>query len=142
MGWLRKRRYELDLDALNAEVMFRIRGLFLDSQLNDSFSLSVIAGTSLVSEEVAEREQEESQKRIARVAHLYPMIFAHTYQIAKATAELQKTKFGDAANELDDAVWESLFETTQQIAMASVVGSLSQMVDLNLLTVGPRKPRK
>jgi hypothetical protein len=139
--FFRKKRIELDLDALTTEVMFRMRGLLLDAQLEDAFALSVISGTSMVSNEVAAKEQEESDRRYARISHLYPLIFAHTYHIAKSISELQKVKLGKWAEEMDPEEWEHVVSTTQQIAIASVVGSLSQMVDLNLLTVGPRKPR-
>jgi len=139
--FFRKKRIELDLDALTTEVMFRMRGLLLDAQLEDAFSLSVISGTSMVSDEVAEKEQAESDRRYGRISHLYPLIFAHTYHIAKSISELQKVRLGKWAEEMDPEEWEHVVSTTQQIAIASVVGSLSQMVDLNLLTVGPRKPR-
>lgn len=141
MMFFRKRKVELDLEALTTEVMFRMRGLLLDAQLDDAFSLSVIAGTTMVSDEVAQREQEESNKRYSKVAHLYPLVFAHTYQIAKSVAVLQRTKLGKIAEEMPEEVWEHIVKTTQQIAMASVLGSISQMVDLDLLTVGPRRPK-
>lgn len=141
MKFFRKRRESINMDALNAEVNFRMRGLFLDSQLKDAFALSVLAGTSFVSDEVGEREQQESDKRVERIAHLAPLIFAHTYQLAKSSIELQRTKLGSAGDDLPKEVWDNFQEATQHIAIASVVGSLSQMVDLNLLSVGPRRPR-
>jgi hypothetical protein len=139
--FFRKKKKELDLDALTTEVMFRMRGLLLDAQLEEAFSLSVISGTSMVSDEVAQKEQEESDLRFSRIAHLQPLIFAHTYHIAKSMAELQRIRMGKGAEVIDPEEWENVIAATQQIALASVVGSLSQMVDLNLLTVGPRIPR-
>jgi hypothetical protein len=141
MSFFRKKKEPFNMDALNAEINFRMRGLFLDSQLKDAFALSVIAGTSFVSDEVGEREQQESDKRVERIAHLAPLIFAHTYQLAKSSIELQRTKLGAAGDELPEEVWDNFQEATQHIAIASVVGSLSQMVDLKLLSVGPRRPR-
>jgi hypothetical protein len=140
MSFFRKKKpkIEFDIDALTTEVMFRIRGLFLDSQLEDAFSLSVIAGTTMVSDEIAEKEQEESDKRVARIAHLYPMILAHAHSIAKATVVLYKTKVD---SDLPEEAWETMLEINQQIALAAVVGSISQIVDLQLLSIGPRRPK-
>ena len=141
MFFRKKKTPTLDLDALTTEVMFRMRGLLLDAQLEDAFSLSVLSGTSMVSDEVAEREQIESDIRYKKISHLYPLIFAHTYHIAKSISELQKVRLGSWAEEMDPEEWEHVVSTTQQIALASVVGSLSQLVDLKLISVGPRKPR-
>lgn len=141
MFFKKKRSKEIDLDALNAEVMFRLRGLFLDSQLEEAFALSVIAGTTMVSDEVAAHEQEQSDKRVARILHLLPLIHTHAYSIAKATVTLYRTKV-DNGDELPEEVWEMMFQINEQIAIAAVMGSLSQIVDLDLLTVGPRRPRK
>jgi hypothetical protein len=141
MKWFKKKKYKFDEDALVAEIMYRIRALFLDSQLKDAFALGVIAGTTYVSDEVAEMEQRASDERVEKIAHLFPLIFAQTYSIAKATTELQRTKMGDAAKELPDEFWDHFAATNQELTIAAVVGNLSQMVDLHLISVGPRRPK-
>ena len=45
MRFFKKRQPpEIDQDRLMAEIMYRMRGMFLDSQLQDAFALCVIAG--------------------------------------------------------------------------------------------------
>ena len=142
MSWFkRKKKFEFDGDRFAAEVMYRVRGLFLDSQLQDAFSLSVIAGTTAVSDEVAEMEQQDSDKRVQKIEHLIPLILTQTYSISKAMAELEKTKAMRTDIDVPDEFWELYQSRNQDITIAAVVGCIAQMVDIGLLTVGPRKPR-
>lgn len=143
MSWFRKKKtkFEFDSDELLSEVMYRVRGMFLDAQLEEAFALSVISGASYVSDEVAEKEQQDSDKRVARIAHLIPLIHAQTYQISKATTELFKTKLGEEANEAPEGYWDMYFDRSQSITLACVIGSVAQMVDVGLLSLGPVKPK-
>ncbi len=141
MRWFKKKKATFDPDMLNAEIMYRMRGMFLDSQLEDAFALSVIAGASYVSDEVAEKERQDSDKRVEKIAYLMPLIGAQTYQVAKAITELHKTKMGPEAKEAPDEYWEFYFARSHQIAIASVIGAISQLVDIGLVSLGPIIPR-
>lgn len=141
MFFRKKKPAELDSDMLMAEIMYRMRGMFLDSQLQDAFALSVIAGASYVSDEVAEREQQDSDKRFSRIEYLMPLIVAQCYQVAKATTELHRTKMGSDSNEAPDEYWDYYFSRSHQIAIASVTGAICQLVDIGLLSLGPIVPR-
>lgn len=141
MFFKKKKPPELDADMLMAEIMYRMRGMFLDSQLEDAFALSVIAGASYVSDEVAERERQDSDKRFKKVEYLMPLIVAQTYQIAKATTELRKTQLGPEAREAPDEYWEYYFSRSHQIAISSVIGAICQLVDIGLISLGPIIPR-
>lgn len=141
MFFRKKKPAELDSDMLMAEIMYRMRGMFLDSQLQDAFALSVIAGASYVSDEVAEKEQQDSDKRFSRIEYLMPLIVAQCYQVAKATTELHRTKMGEASNEAPDEYWDYYFSRSHQIAIASVTGAICQLVDIGLLSLGPIIPR-
>lgn len=141
MRWFKKKPPEIDEDQLMAEIMYRIRGMFLDSQMENAFALSVIAGASYVSDDIAQKEQEDSDRRVERIAYLLPLITAQTYQIAKATTELFKTKLGQEGETAPDGYWEFYFERAHQLTLASVIGAIAQMVDIGLLSLGPVKPK-
>ena len=142
MRFFKKRQPpEIDQDRLMAEIMYRMRGMFLDSQLQDAFALSVIAGASYVSDEVAEREQQDSDKRFSKIEYLMPLIVAQCYQVAKATTELHRTKMCSESNEAPDEYLEYYFSRSHQIAIASVTGAICQLVDIGLLSLGPIVPR-
>jgi hypothetical protein len=141
MRWFKKKPSELDEDQLMAEIMYRIRGMFLDSQLEEAFALSVIAGASYVSDDIAEKEQEDSDKRVHRIAYLLPLMTAQTYQIAKATTDLHRTKMGQEGETAPEGYWDFYFDRAHQLTLASVIGSVAQMVDIGLLSLGPIKPK-
>jgi hypothetical protein len=142
VSWFKKKKdYELTLDELTTEVMTRIRGLYLDAQFKDAFALSVLSGTSMVSDEVAEMEQAASDRRLRRVEHLTPLIVAQTFAIAKSNMELEKTNISGDINQVPDEVWTRMVTHNHQMMLGAVLGSISQMVDLQLLSVGPRRPK-
>lgn len=144
MSWFKKKEKknpELTLDALTTEVMARIRGLYLDAQFKEAFALSVLSGTSMVSDEVAEMEEAASDKRVKKVEHLTPLIIAQTFAIAKSHMELEKTNMTGDISQVPEEVWSHMVTHNHQMMLGAVLGSISQMVDLQLLSVGPRRPR-
>jgi hypothetical protein len=143
VSWFKKKKkdHELTLDELTTEVMARIRGLYLDAQFKDAFALSVLSGTTMVSDEVAKMEQAASDRRLRRVEHLTPLIVAQTFAIAKSNIELEKTNISGDLSQVPEEVWTRMVTHNHQMMLGAVLGSISQMVDLNLLTVGPRRPR-
>lgn len=142
MSWFKKKKeYELPLDELTTEIMSRIRGLYLDAQFKDAFALSVLSGTTMVSDEVADMEQRESDKRLKNVEHLTPLIIAQTFAIAKSHMELEKTSIAGDLDKVPDEVWSRMVTHNHQMMLGAVLGSISQMVDLRLLSVGPRRPK-
>ena len=146
MSWFKKKKEikenpELTLDELTTEVMSRIRGLYLDAQFKEAFELSVLSGTTRVSDEVAEMEEAESDRRTKRIEHLTPLILAQTFAIAKSSMELQKKNMSGDVDQVPEEVWLQMVTHNHQMMLGAVLGSISQMVDLRLLSVGPRRPR-
>jgi hypothetical protein len=143
VSWFKKKKqdHELTLDELTTEVMARIRGLYLDAQFKDAFALSVLSGTTMVSDEVAEMEEAASDRRLKRVEHLTPLIVAQTFAIAKSNMELQKTNMSGDVSQVPEEVWSQMVTHNHQMMLGAVLGSISQMVDLRLLSVGPRRPK-
>ena len=43
--------------------------------------------------------------------------------------------------QMPEEFWAKLEEIHKEVAFAAICGSLSQLVDLNLLSVGPRRPK-
>jgi len=131
----KKNKEPFDRDRLMAEIMYRVRGMFLDSQLEEAFALSVIAGASYVSDDIAEKEREDSDKRVERISFLLPMITTHAFQLSKATTELLKTKMKD--EEVPEDYFKFYQERSQSLMMSCAIGSIAQMVDIGLLELGP-----
>jgi hypothetical protein len=118
----------------------RLRGFILDSQIQEAHELSVMLGCSVISEEVAEKEEQESDKRVDKISYLFPLMFQHSHVLAEGAVEYQRKVLKDSAK-FPDEVWAFSRKMMEQIAVAALVGSISQLVDMGLLEV-PKKVEK
>jgi len=121
------------------DVSAKLREFILDSQIQNSHELSVILGCGKISDELAEREEEESEKRVARISHLIPLLFAHSHALAEGSIEFQKTNIPPELRNLSDEMWQESRKLMEQIAMSALVGSVSQLVDLGLVKLPKEK---
>jgi hypothetical protein len=136
VGWLKKKKKpKLEMQSL-AEISARLRGFILDSQVQNAHELSVILGCSAISDDVAEREEEESDKRVERVLHLMPLLYAHAHSLADGTVEYQRMKASEIINkELPEELWHESRTMMTNLAVSVLVGSLSQLVDMGFVTI-------
>jgi len=123
------------------DVSAKLREFILDSQIQNAHELSVILGCGKISDELAEREEEESDKRVQRISHLIPLLFAHAHALAEGSIEFQKTNLPPELKSLSDDMWIESRKLMEQIAMSALVGSVSQLVDLGLLKL-PKEKKK
>jgi hypothetical protein len=135
MNWLKKKKSGITL----SEVTNRIRGLILDSQIQDAHELGLLLGCSAISEDVQEREEEESDKRTARISYLIPLLFAHVHLLAEGAVEYQKSNLPEEIEEeIPVEVWHESRKMLEQVSMSAIMGSVSQLIDMGLLEI-PRK---
>lgn len=136
MGLRRKKK--LAPSVTLADLANRIRGLILDSQIQHAHELSEILGCSVISEEVQEREEEESDKRIEKISYLVPLLFAQVHLLSEGAIEYQKENLPDELGEISDDIWRESRKMMEQVSLAALMGSVSQLVDMGLLEI-PRK---
>lgn len=135
MSWFKKQKsQELSVSELNS----RVRGFVLDSQINNAHEISVILGCPALSEEVAEKEEEESEKRVERISHLVPLLYAHAQSLSQGTIEFQRTSLTENYKNLPDALWWDSRKLLEQMSIAALLGSISQLVDMGLLEIPKR----
>jgi hypothetical protein len=115
------------------DVSAKLREFILDSQIQNAHELSVILGCGKISDELAEKEEEESEKRVERISHLIPLLFAHAHALAEGSVEYQRANLPPELKELSDEMWIESRKMMEQIAMSALVGSVSQLVDLGLV---------
>lgn len=136
MMWRKKKRKDITL----SDITSRIRGFILDSQVTDADHISVLLGCSVISDEIADKEEEESDYRVARVEHLIPVMYAYAHAMAEGVVEHQR----DHIDEEDIAgipteAWLATRKAFTQIAMNSLLGAISQLVDMGFLDTPKRK---
>lgn len=134
MKWFKKRSPEPTVAEINA----RIRGFILDSQVTDAHDISVILGCGPISEEIAEKEEEESDKRLDKISHLMPMIYAHSQALSQGSIEYQRTNVPESLQSLPDELWWDSRKLLEQVSSAAIVGSIAQLVDMGLLEIPKR----
>lgn len=137
---IRKKKKKSDISI--AEVTARLRGFILDSQVQNGHELSVILGCSALSDEVAEKEEEESDKRTEKISYLVPMLYAHAHALAEGATEYQRSQAPKELKDLPDDVWWDSKNMMTKLAVSALLGSVSQLVDMGLLEVPKRKKKR
>jgi hypothetical protein len=123
------------------EVTRRLRGFILDSQVQNAHEMSVILGCSSISDEVQEREEEESDKRTERISYLVPMLYAFSHALADGAMEYQRGNVPDSIKDLPKEVWYQSRTMMTDLSLAALMGSISQLVDMGLLEI-PKQNKK
>jgi hypothetical protein len=131
-----KKKDELTL----ADVTNRLRGFILDSQIQNAHELSVILGCSPLSDELQEKEEEESDNRVDKIGSLIPLLYAHAHVLAEGAVEFQRANVkNEALKNLPDEMWWESRKLMEQMALSVLLGSVSQLVDMGLLTVTKKR---
>ncbi len=134
MRWFKRSSKEPSV----AEINSRLRGFLLDSQINHAHEISQILGCGNISEEVAEKEEEESEKRIELISHLMPLIHVYSVSLSSGAVEFQRSSLPDELKELPDEVWWDSRKLMEEVSAAAILGAVSQLVDLGLLQIPTR----
>jgi hypothetical protein len=121
-----------------AELTARLRGFLLDSQINDAHEISQILGCGSISEEVADKEEEESEKRLDEISHLMPLIYAYSQSLSQGAIEYQRTNLPAEFPKVPDEMWWESRKLMEQVSQAAILGTLAQLVDMGLLQLPKR----
>ena len=124
-----------------AEISSRLRGFILDSQIQNAHELAVLLGCTPLSEDVKEREEEESDKRIERISHLIPLLYAQAHALSEGAVEFQKSSLPEGSKEFPDEIWIESRKMMEQVSLAALLGCVAQLVDMGLVVL-PRKRKK
>lgn len=136
MRWRRKKK-----SISIADVQSRLRGFILDSQMSNPHELAVVLGCSPISDEVAIMEEEESERRVAEISILTPLLYSYAHSLSEASVEHQKSAFSAQSDKIPAEVWDTTRRLIEQISISILMGATSQMVDMGLLKL-PRKLRR
>jgi len=127
----RKRRPKLTM----ADMSSRTRGFLLDSQIQNAHEISSILGCSPISDEVASKEEEESDKRVERINYLIPLLYAYAHSLSEGSTEFQKSNLAEEVADLPPEIWNESRKMLEEFAFSILVGAVSQLIDMSLLEV-------
>jgi hypothetical protein len=133
MIWKRKPKATAPVIDL-AKLDERMRGFILDSQIPHGHEISELLGCSFISDEVAEREEEESDNRVEKIAYLIPLVYAYAHTLAEGLVIHQREMLPDD-EDIPEEIWTQSNALFEKIAMATTLGALSQIVDMGLLEI-------
>lgn len=125
-----------------AEISARLRGFLLDSQVPTPHEMAELIGCTPISDEVAIMEEEQSDKRVDRLALLIPILYAFAKTMSEASVEHQRSSADIEIQNLPNEVWQYSRKLVEQVGMATLLGALSQLVDMGLVSVHPKLRRK
>jgi hypothetical protein len=118
----------------------QLRAFVLDSQIPHGDEIALLLQCPPISEEVLEREYEESDLRIEKIAYLAPLLFSYADLLIEGYLSYQKSVATEEALALGDEVWNETRKMTASISRAVLVGAISQLVSMGQLRT--RKPNK
>ena len=134
-----KKKKKKDAIASLADISTRLRGFILDSQIQDGHELSVILGCSVLSEELQIHEEQESDKRLEKVAFLVPLLYAYAHTLSEGAVEFQRSNLPEEVQDLPDEIWWESRKMMEQVTLSVLMGAISQIVDMELLKVPKRR---
>ena len=137
----KKKKKQITDPVSLSEVSTRLRGFLIDSQIQNAHELALILGCSPLSDEVREMEDDESDKRVERISHLVPLLFAQAHALAESSVEYQKANISKDISELPSETWWESRKILEQIAMSALLGSVSQLVDMGFLKLPKKKDK-
>ena len=118
-----------------ADLTARLRGFIMDSQIQNGHELSVILGCSAISEELQVHEEQESDKRLEKISHLVPILYAYSHLLAEGAVEYQRSNLPEEVKELPDEVWWESRKMMEQVSLSVLMGAVSQMIDMDLIKI-------
>lgn len=130
----KKKKKEHNVPSI-AEISSRLRGFIMDSQIQNGHELSVILGCSNISEELQIHEEQESDKRLEKIAHLVPLLYAYAHTLSEGAVEYQRSNTPEALGELPDELWWESRKMMEQVALSALMGAFSQIIDMDLLKI-------
>ena len=128
---MRKKAKRLNLTDLQS----RLRGFILDSQIQNAHEVSLVLGCSNISDDVALKEEQESDKRVDKISSLIPLLYAYARLLSEGTTEYQRTSSADELAGLPPELWSESKKLMEQYSFSVLVGAISQLIDMGLLTI-------
>jgi hypothetical protein len=109
------------------------RELLFDAKFENPLKVAALLGLPPISEELAVKEQEESDKRIKKVSWLIPL-FQSVSNLVASGIIVESI----AANEDDfpDEFYETLQHRLESVCMAALLSTVSTLVDVELVKIG------
>ena len=137
----RKPKYK-NINNLN-KIKAHLREFIFDSQIPDAEQLSIALGCPTISDELLEKEETESDRRVETISFLIPLLYGYAALFTEtfiSTMVPSENDFKDVEKHLEfQKVLTEVQKTFEESAVHLLMGSISQLVDLELLSIAKDK---
>jgi hypothetical protein len=89
---------------------------------------------------VFDAEITASDVRVSKVAHLTSLLYVFAHAMAEGVIEAQRDQVGEEA-EIPPEVWATTRKVFSEMATNTLIGSISQLVDMGILSINKRGKR-
>lgn len=124
------------------QIKAHLREFILDSQIPDADEISSRLGCTPLSDELLEREEEESDRRVDEISHLIPLLYGYATLFSEAfvsTLPLTVEELSPELKKFREHVVQSTKHQMEELMAHLLMGSVSQMNDLGLIQLPKRK---
>ena len=118
-----------------ADVSPKMRAFILDSQIQHAHEISELLGCTPISDDVADKEEHESDKRVERIGYLVPLVYSYARILSEGTVEFQKLNLPEELEDLPQEIWIESRRMVEQVAFSATIGAISQLLDMGLLII-------
>lgn len=126
------------------QIKSHLREFIMDSQIPNADDVSVKLGCPPISDEVYDKELEQSDLRAEKISFLIPLLYGYSALFAEAfvtnmSAENASEKVPPELKKLIDQITEQTKVVLEDAMAHLLIGSVSQLVDLGLINVARKE---
>lgn len=137
MDFFKKKKPKYKQITTVNQIKAHLREFILDSQIPNGEDISRQLGCSPISDEILEKEEQESDLRVDAISHLIPLLYGYSALFSEAFVTTISHPEEFLKNPDMIKIMKDFNKMNQQMfedAMAHLlIGSVSQMIDLGLL---------
>ena len=130
----RRKKKVKKVEVKNIPLPILIRQVIYDSMLEPSEGIAEAMGLPPISDEVAEMEIEDSQKRLERFSKLLPFIDSHSEMASRICASAYAIEDEEnSLSSLGDIDMDGITSLFKVVAISSTISCISTLFNLGLL---------
>jgi hypothetical protein len=126
-----KKKPQKSVQSVNVEN--HIREFLFDCQIPEANVIALALGSPHISRELIEKEETESDRRVAPIEPLFPLLEAYATLISEGVIAAQKN---DADVEsVPESFWLLTRKLLEMVSLNILVGTLSQLNEMDFIEV-------
>lgn len=129
MFW--KKKPAKSVQSVNVEN--HIREFLFDCQIPEANEIALALGSPHISRELIEKEETESDLRVAPIEQLFPILEAYAMLISEGVIAAQKKD--TEMDAVPESFWMLTRKLLEMVSLNILVGTLSQLNDMKFIEV-------